>query len=361
MTSPLLTAFAGAWIETSPRERLRHVAITSPEATRRASAAAPFVSLEALEALRGRLGLYRRSPTATPFQSPEWLIPWWRHYGEGELLAWSFWREERLVGLAPLYCRVENGIRRVLLIGAGNSDYLDLLSVPGEEDTVAIATLEALAAESSRGDIGDLHELPPGAIFAVAPAPRGWRERLAPQSRCPVLDLSAPQPLPPIWHEAERLGRALARCAAVTEMLATEANFEAMFTALLDLHLARWRERGGAAGLGTARDLAFHRAAAQGFLRAGALRLHALLADGAIIAVLYALHARRRTFFYLSGFDPAFERFSPGTLVLASAIRHARGEGATAFDFLRGAEPYKYRWGAEDRHTQRRTLWRESS
>ena len=29
--------------------------------------------------------LWRRAPAATPFQAPAWLIPWWRHFGNGEL------------------------------------------------------------------------------------------------------------------------------------------------------------------------------------------------------------------------------------------------------------------------------------
>jgi CelD/BcsL family acetyltransferase involved in cellulose biosynthesis len=38
---------------------------------------------------------------------------------------------------------------------------------------------------------------------------------------------------------------------------------------------------------------------------------------------------------------------------MAEGIR----EGMTAFDFLRGAEEYKYRWGAKDR-VNRRRVWR---
>ena len=37
---------------------------------------------EELERLREEwLALWRRSPTATPFQSPMWLLPWWRAFG----------------------------------------------------------------------------------------------------------------------------------------------------------------------------------------------------------------------------------------------------------------------------------------
>ena len=46
---------------------------------------------------------------------------------------------------------------------------------------------------------------------------------------------------------------------------------------------------------------------------------------------------------------PWFNKLSPGAILLAHAIERARQEGATHVDFLRGAEPYKYLWGAEDR------------
>jgi CelD/BcsL family acetyltransferase involved in cellulose biosynthesis len=35
-------------------------------------------------------------------------------------------------------------------------------------------------------------------------------------------------------------------------------------------------------------------------------------------------------------------------LLIGEAIAMAAAEGAASFDFLRGAEPYKYRWGAID-------------
>jgi CelD/BcsL family acetyltransferase involved in cellulose biosynthesis len=51
---------------------------------------------------------------------------------------------------------------------------------------------------------------------------------------------------------------------------------------------------------------------------------------------------------YIGGFDPRWSALSPGTLLLGHAIEQATAEGAAAFDFLRGAEAYKYRWGAID-------------
>jgi hypothetical protein len=43
--------------------------------------------------------------------------------------------------------------------------------------------------------------------------------------------------------------------------------------------------------------------------------------------------------------------------VIDYAVRAAIDEGAAEFDFLRGREAYKYRWGARDLLTYRRRLW----
>lgn len=51
---------------------------------------------------------------------------------------------------------------------------------------------------------------------------------------------------------------------------------------------------------------------------------------------------------YLTGFDPAFARRSPGAILYADAIERAHARGDRVFDFMRGAEAYKYRWGARD-------------
>jgi CelD/BcsL family acetyltransferase involved in cellulose biosynthesis len=104
-----------------------------------------------------------------------------------------------------------------------------------------------------------------------------------------------------------------------------------------------------------------HQEALPELLALGVLRMHALRLDGRLIAVLYGLadpelSGSGRVYYYLSGFDPEFEPHSPGTLIVAHAIFEAQRSGACAFDFLRGKEDYKYRWGAVDTFTYRRQL-----
>jgi CelD/BcsL family acetyltransferase involved in cellulose biosynthesis len=104
----------------------------------------------------------------------------------------------------------------------------------------------------------------------------------------------------------------------------------------------------------------FHRAAARGLLRLGALRLYVLRVAGRAIAAHYGFSHRRRAYYYLGGFDPEFKAASPGTLLIGHAVERALLDGAQEFDFLRGRESYKYLWGAAERATYNRTFRRAS-
>src|SRR3954449_11722497 len=74
--------------------------------------------------------LWRRTPSATPFQSPAWLIPWWHAFAPGALFVITVRQAGRLIGLAPFYIEHGDLGRRVLPIGISISDYLDVLLDP---------------------------------------------------------------------------------------------------------------------------------------------------------------------------------------------------------------------------------------
>ncbi|MFY7954449.1 MAG: GNAT family N-acetyltransferase, partial [Armatimonadaceae bacterium] len=81
--------------------------------------------------------------------------------------------------------------------------------------------------------------------------------------------------------------------------------------------------------------------------------------NAAPVASLYCFATFSETFYYLGGFDPDFAKFSPGTVLTAHAIRYAiENDRSSRFDFLRGNESYKYKWGAVDRHNVRLALVR---
>jgi len=55
-----------------------------------------------------------------------------------------------------------------------------------------------------------------------------------------------------------------------------------------------------------------------------------------------------RAYFYIGAFSPEYQRLSPGSVLLWYALEQAIAQGCHELDFLRGAEAYKYSWGAKD-------------
>jgi CelD/BcsL family acetyltransferase involved in cellulose biosynthesis len=139
---------------------------------------------------------------------------------------------------------------------------------------------------------------------------------------------------------------------------ASEHNLDELLESLLRLHGSRWSARGGAGVLAPAVVQRAHRETAPALLSLGILRLYGLRLAGHIVASFYGFThlaaGKKRVYYYLGGFDPAFAQLSVGMLVIDHAMREAIRDGAVEFDFLRGREAYKYRWGAKDRLTYRR-------
>jgi CelD/BcsL family acetyltransferase involved in cellulose biosynthesis len=300
--------------------------------------------------------LLGRCPWATPFQSPDWLLPWWRAIGRGELCVTTLRRAGRLVGLAPLFIYCEpDGRRRLAMLGAGVSDYEDVLLEPELADAGAALILQHIAQERGRWDAGEFFELRAASPLLAAPCPPELSLDRYPSSSCTVVALpTAADALPASlsWRFRRRLRNArnrLGRAGDAQFVTADEKSLSELLGALVRLHTLRWEGRGEPGVLSDPRLRQFHQAAAAGLLRRGQLRLHALRLGGAPVAVLYGFAHRDRVWMYLSGLDPSADFCSPGVLILNYAIEQAIHEGAREFDMLRGTESYKYDWSAESR------------
>ncbi|MFQ3588450.1 MAG: GNAT family N-acetyltransferase, partial [Fimbriimonadaceae bacterium] len=114
-----------------------------------------------------------------------------------------------------------------------------------------------------------------------------------------------------------------------------------------DTHARRWRRRGLPGAFVGRRMRRFHEEWAAAADKRGLLRLSVLEVDGEPVGAVYAMRTQSTTFFYQSGFDPRHRSVSPGSLLVAAAIRRAVEDGCRSFDFLRGDEPYKRRWGPQ--------------
>ncbi|MBN2470907.1 MAG: GNAT family N-acetyltransferase, partial [Anaerolineae bacterium] len=123
---------------------------------------------------------------------------------------------------------------------------------------------------------------------------------------------------------------------------------EATLAALIAFHQAKWEALDHAGGFADPAIEAFHHVVARRFLRRGWLRLLRLEIRGELVAALYTLRYGDRVYDFASGFDYAVAEHSPGQVLTHFSIQDALESGVRVYDFLRGAEQYKFRWGAEE-------------
>ena len=318
--------------------------------------------VEQLQEVAGRWeALWRRDTNATPFQSPQWLLPWWKHFGSDtpHVIASSTHGETNgeIDALAPLYILRDDdsGESLGLFLGTGNSDYLDVL---GD----ASSLIEPIAHADCQ--LWDLQQLRPSSSLLTASLPDGWSDNVEDQDPCPVLPIeNAGDELQNLLstHARKKLRyfrRCLEREGEVRYESATADSLDTLLDALYELHAARWQKRGLPGVLADEVTQSFHREAARRMLEAGALRMYAVRINERIVAVFYGFAHQGTVYYYLSGYDPALEKLSIGNVIVAHAVESAVRDGATTFDFLRGAEEYKYAWGAKDRVNRRRQIFR---
>jgi CelD/BcsL family acetyltransferase involved in cellulose biosynthesis len=314
---------------------------------------------------------------ATPFQSPEWLLPWWRHLGGGELMVLAVRGGGRLLGLAPFFRCVYRNRRQISSLGIGISDYLDVLMCPEVEEEGMREVWRYLIDNAGEWDVCDFQELRADSPLLRDPDFHVLRDlgpscafrvsvRTEALDGCVVLELPATvEAFRGVLSPHQR--RNLRRARALLEQGGGELRFlradhetwPDLLDALYTLHTARWQAREQPGMLSPLDVRAFHRAAAAGLRAAGRLRLYGLLRDGRMCAALYNFIWKDRVYAYLGGFDPVWSQASPGTLLTDYAIEESIRDGFREYDFLRGREAHKYTWGARDRSGVRLLITKE--
>lgn len=297
--------------------------------------------------------LLPRCAVQTVFLSPAWLKVWWQEFkAERRLQIFAVRHEGRLVGIAPLMW--ENG--RVLL--AGDSficDYMDITAEGGQEEAVVRSVMEELAKlEWNEGVFWGLPSCSPTLThLPAAAAGLGLEVFREVEDVCPrVGPLSS-------WedylsglskkdrHELRRKMRRLASAETALELRDFRSPSEVALAMddFLRLHALSRPEK---AEFMTGKMAAFFRRIAVELAGEGFVRLFQLDIGNTVAASILCFDYGDKFLLYNSGYDPDLSSLSVGILSKALSLRRAIEEGKRHYDFLRGAEPYKYDLGGKD-------------
>jgi len=85
-----------------------------------------------------------------------------------------------------------------------------------------------------------------------------------------------------------------------------------------------------------------------------------LLIDGIPVSGQLCFLYQQSCYAYNLCHDPAFSKQSVGTVLQWEVLQYLIERGYSEYDFLRGPEAYKYRWGAGSVYHQRIRIWRNT-
>jgi CelD/BcsL family acetyltransferase involved in cellulose biosynthesis len=271
-------------------------------------------------------------------------------------------RDRQLCGFAPMFCYDCDREKVLAPLGAGITDYLDWLVHPEAAEETVHKILQCFETWDEPWANLDMPDLPESSLLKTQERPSFRRVS---QQVCPALQLpNQVSELRRVIPERQRKNLRTARnriqrAGAAQIEIANQQTLPEFLQALLHLHSTRWQHFGMPGVLSEECVQKFHERSAPELLRAGVLRVYGLRFEGELIAVLHTLCERDTIYCYLQGFDPMYSFFSPGMQIIAAVIEDAIRAGKRTVDFLRGAEPYKYSWGARDQLTCHIQLSRE--
>ena len=306
--------------------------------------------------------LWRSDLDCTPFQSPGWLIPYLQVFRPESVSVLLIRRQHRLIGCFPFWRDDSSGRPVLKILGQGVSDYLDALCQVEERTRITPLIEDWLATELQFCHLAEFSQLRKDAVLRSIPGPSRFCETIRSGVACPALSLfpfkgSGEPAFPPAMkRNTENSYRQAAKIGPVQLDMADNASFDDILGDLFRLHAKRWQQRGSPGVLANAEQQAFCREAFYGLNRLACIKLFRLRIGTAPVAVLVALCQNQVVYYYIGAFDPEYSKFGPGNLIIRQVIEFCAKSGFRWFDFLRGQEAYKYKWGAKDQETYVRQI-----
>ena len=312
--------------------------------------------------------LVEQSIADTPFSRYEYLSEWWKTLGGGEwqhaeLVLVSATEGDQLLGIAPLFIAEYEGARALMLVGSIEiSDYLDLVVREGDLSRFVSGLLDFLADSSAdTGSAIDWYNIldssPTLAALKAEAEKRGWthhEEIYRPTPRIPLTG-SFEEYLSRIdkkqRHEIRRKMRRAAeseknvRFYVVNGATDIDPEINAFFDLMVQspdkqqfLHPAMREQM----------TVTIQNAHKHGYLWLAFLEI-----DGAKTAASLNFDYKNKLWGYNSGVSNEHRELSPGWVLLAHTIQWCCDNGRYEFDFMRGDEEYKYRFGGVNKHVMR--------
>ena len=283
------------------------------------------------------------------FQSPDWASAWWATLaGKPESLV-AIWRDTagRLDALAAV-SRVQERIHR--RVGVPISFWTNTGSGLGAADHVG-----PLVGRDREDDVRRWLEALDGSLVMrnVAPNAAYMPDRATVTQHTTRPRLTIPPADEPVGRSTKYRKRLRRNSRVLRERGLEFRAVEGpditpdMVDRLMELHEVRSDDKGWGSTF-TPERIEFHRRLIAGVDDGVGPGMMIANRDAEIVGVLYGFWWNASFSYFQTGWDPEWGELSLGSALVYEMVLHARSRGASLFDFLRGPEDYKYRFGAVD-------------
>jgi CelD/BcsL family acetyltransferase involved in cellulose biosynthesis len=320
--------------------------------------------------------LLETSHLRVPFLTYEFQRAWWDHLGGGE------WKDAELnimigrdadgqiLGIAPLFkTRDATGRSVYHFIGSHEiADFLDFIVNPANHAEFLQAVLQKLSEDEGWQTL-DLYNLLDTSRTTEILSSLTVADSL--DFKVDTLQPSPYIPVPPTLDaymasldakQAHELRRKMRRAAKNPVPISIEiVEDEGQLPKALEDFFALMRQEADKDRFLTPTMRAQMEALAKGAFSGGWLQMFFLKAGGKRIAAYMNFDFDNCIWAYNAGFDTDYSELSPGWLMMGEMMRWSIEHGRKIFDFMRGDEEYKYRFGGTNRFVQRVTLTRLST
>ena len=320
--------------------------------------------------------LLAESLSNVPFLRHEYLSAWWATRGGGEwpqaeLALVSASQNGKLIGIAPFFLSEHAGQQALMLLGSIEiSDYLDLIVRAKDLSRFLSGLLDFFVSDSAPAwSAFDWYNLPDDsptlAALEAESARRGWdftKEPFRPSLYVPLtgdfetylagidkkqrheirrkIRRAEESPQDVRWYIVDDEATLDSEAESCCHLMAQDPAKQEFLTQTMRTQMK------------TMIHAAF---------KAGWLQLAFLEVDGKKAAGYLNFDYGNRIWVYNSGLDFEFRELSPGWVLLGYLLQWANENGRSEFDFMRGDEDYKYKFGGIKRDVMRVQVIKKSS
>jgi CelD/BcsL family acetyltransferase involved in cellulose biosynthesis len=304
--------------------------------------------------------LFATDPEATPFASPEWARAWLKHWA-GSARPWIAVIHDggEPVGIAPLMLDRRGPFRVLVPLGRPHGNYWDVVAAPDRREAAATALAAEAVRRANEWDALVVDGLPSASPTIRALRESGLHTHTRPPTGYPGLEL------PPTFDDylaamprqrRSNLRRHLRRLEEELShrLVSRPEELGHAVDRWHDLRVAWWRTRGKDLNPehGTPGFRAFMQDVVTLLVPVGLAEVVEFRIGDAVVGVQVNLVDAQRFYWWLGGYDPDQGHLGLGKIAVGLGIRSSIEAGRRDFDFMIGAEDYKYWFGATDRHCE---------